>query len=69
MFALSRSLSIVIVILIAASCAPITRRKPISQASRMHNVSEFSPIKKKIALLGFYNESPMGGDDLAVTAT
>ena len=56
-------------IFIAASCAPISRRKPIGQSSRMHNVSEFSPIKKKIALLSFYNESPMGGDDLAVTAT
>lgn len=56
-------------IFIAASCAPITRRKPIGQSSRMQNVSEFNPIKKKIALLSFYNESPMGGDDLAVTAT
>lgn len=65
----SRSLSLLMAVLIAASCAPITRRKPISQASRMHSVSEFSPIKKKIALLSFYNESPMGGEDLAVTAT
>lgn len=56
-------------IFIAASCTTITRRKPIGQSSRMNNVSEFSPIKKKIALLSFYNESPMGGDDLAVTAT
>lgn len=51
------------------SCAPITRRKPISQTSKINTVSEFSPIKKKVALLSFYNESPMGGDDLAVTAT
>jgi hypothetical protein len=35
----------------------------------MSNVTEFNPIKKKIALLSFYNESPMGGDDIAVTAT
>ena len=69
MSAISRSLSLVMVILIAASCAPISRRKPISQTSRMNKVSEFSPIKKKIALLSFYNESPMGGDDLAITAT
>ena len=54
---------------ILSSCAPITRRKPISQASKVNSVSEFSPIKKKIALLSFYNESPMGGDDLAITAT
>lgn len=51
------------------SCAPITRRQPISKASRINKVTEFSPIRKKIALLGFYNESPMGGEDLAVTAT
>lgn len=69
MSAISRSLSLVMAVLIAASCAPISRRKPISQSSRMHNVSEFSPIKKKIALLSFYNESPMGGDDLAIIAT
>ncbi len=54
---------------ITSSCAPITRRKPISQASKVRTVSEFSPIKKKIALLPFYNETPMGGDDLAITAT
>lgn len=66
---ISSFLSVLIAILIAASCAPITRRKPINQSSRMNSVSEFSPIKKKIALLGFYNESPMGGDDLAITAT
>ena len=51
------------------SCAPVTRRRPINQAGNLNRVSEFNPIKKKIALLSFYNESPMGGDDLAVTAT
>ncbi|MFL5784037.1 MAG: hypothetical protein ACJ76H_05450 [Bacteriovoracaceae bacterium] len=66
---LTRSLSFLMAVIIAASCAPISRRRPISQSSKMNKVSEFSPIKKKIALLNFYNESPMGGDDLAVTAT
>jgi hypothetical protein len=45
------------------------RRRPISQASNLKKVSEFNPIKKKIALLSFYNESPIGGDDLAIVAT
>jgi hypothetical protein len=54
---------------ISVSCAPITRRKPISQATKFNTVSEFSPIKKKVALLSFYNESPMGGEDLAIVAT
>jgi hypothetical protein len=58
-------------IILFSSCAPIARRRPISQATNnsMSKVSDFSPIKKKIALLQFFNESPMGGDDLALTAT
>lgn len=57
------------VVFLFQSCAPITRRKPINQATKVNKVSEFSPIKKKVALLTFYNESPMGGEDLAITAT
>ena len=61
---------LILVMIFLQSCAPITRRRPISQAnSRVSKVSEFSPIKKKIALLSFYNESPMGGEDLAIVAT
>lgn len=51
------------------SCAPISRRRPINQTSKMNSVSEFSPLRKKVALLSFYNESPLGGEDLAVNAT
>jgi curli biogenesis system outer membrane secretion channel CsgG len=51
------------------SCAPVTRRRPIAQATKVKNVSEYSPVRKKIALLAFYNEAPTGGEDLAVTAT
>jgi hypothetical protein len=51
------------------SCAPISRRRPISQESGAKRVSDFNPIKKKVGLLTFYNESPMGGDDLAIVAT
>lgn len=51
-------------------CAPITRRKPLNETNtRMNKVTEFSPIRKKIGLLSFYNEAPLGGDDLAITAT
>jgi hypothetical protein len=62
-------LSLLVVVILATACAPISRRKPISQASKVNSVSQFSPIKKKIALLSFYNESPMGGEDLAIVAT
>lgn len=57
------------VVLLFEGCAPISRRRPINEASRVNKVSEFSPIRKKVALLPFYSESPMGGDDLSVTAT
>tara|TARA_Y100000780_G_scaffold226709_1_gene241247 strand:+ start:74868 stop:75752 length:885 start_codon:yes stop_codon:yes gene_type:complete len=33
------------------------------------NRPEFYPIKKKVALLPFFNESPFGKEDLAITAT
>lgn len=59
----------IFIISFLSSCAPISRRRPINQANKVSSVSEFSPIRKKIALLSFYNESPMGGEDLAVTAT
>jgi len=61
-------LPIFLFVFIFSSCAPISRRRQISP-QRGGTVSEFSPIRKKIALLTFYNESPMGGEDLAVTAT
>lgn len=60
---------LLMVLMFLQSCAPITRRRPIGQASSMKRATEFNPIKKKIALLSFYNESPMGGEDLAVVAT
>jgi len=60
---------ILMVLFLFQSCAPVMRRRPISQASNLKKVSEFNPIKKKIALLSFYNESPIGGDDLAIVAT
>jgi hypothetical protein len=34
-----------------------------------HNNSKFNPVKKKVALLKIFNESPFGGEDLEITAT
>jgi hypothetical protein len=51
------------------SCAPISRRRPLGDASKVRKVSEFSPLRKKVALLTFFNESPIGGEDLAIIAT
>jgi hypothetical protein len=58
-----------VIVFFITSCAPIARRKPISQASKLNSVQEFSPLRKKVALLTFYNESPIGGEDLAIHAT
>ncbi len=53
------------------SCSlPITRRTAVSpQIRSKQRVVEFNPIKKKIALLQLFNESPFGGEDLAIQAT
>ena len=60
------------------SCAgqPIQRRSSgyVGQqksyyGAKNQNPGSFSPIRKKIALLPLYNESPFGKEDLAITAT
>lgn len=56
-------------VLLFDSCSTITRRRPVNQANKLNKVTDFSPISKKVALLTFYNESPLGGDDLSITAT
>jgi hypothetical protein len=61
--------SFLMMIMFLQSCAPVTRRRPINQAGKLNRAGDLSPIKKKIALLTFYNESPMGGEDLAIVAT
>lgn len=53
---------------------PLTRRTSLDPGNdrysqRPKKVQEFNPIKKKIALLPFFNEAPMGGEDLAIQAT
>lgn len=68
-------LSLLCLFLLGA-CAnePIKRR---SQGYVNYNSSQkkntkgpfFSPLKKKVALVPLYNETPVGKDDLAVTAT
>ncbi len=69
LFSRTYLMPLLLVSFILQSCAPITRRQSINQAAKINRVTEFSPIRKKIALLSFYNESPMGNEDLAITAT
>jgi hypothetical protein len=51
------------------ACAPMSRRRPLEKSSSYKKTTEFNPMRKKIGILPFYNESPMGGEDLAITAT
>ncbi len=66
---MNRLMPLLAAILILTSCAKLSRRQPIGQVTRMSKATEFSPIMKKVALLTFYNESPLGGEDLGITAT
>lgn len=59
---------------IFSSCtgAPVKRRRSgyTTQPNRMGPQSKiFSPLKKKVALLTLFNESPFGKEDLSITAT
>jgi hypothetical protein len=58
----------VAMLFLLTGCDTITRRRPIGRG-QIKRVEEFNPIRKKIALLTFYNESPLGNEDLAITAT
>lgn len=69
---------ILTIIFVITSCStqPVRRRGSgysVRAASSIqyakNNKTVFSPIRKKIALLGLFNESPFGKEDLAITAT
>jgi hypothetical protein len=52
------------------SCASLFPRRPVPRPQpTTKRAEDFRPIRKKIALLTFFNEAPIGGDDLAITAT
>jgi len=64
------------VVFVFMSCTnqPIRRRgtgyvKKNRSLYQKKNSNIFSPIKKKVALLKLFNESPFGKEDLAITAT
>lgn len=59
-------------LLVTQGCAnPFGRKskKMPRSIDRKSKASQFAPLKKKVALLAFYNESPYGGEDLAISAT
>lgn len=75
-FRLSGFLLGMIFFLTACANQPVRRRgtgyahkAPKSFYQKKNNKMIFSPIKKKVALLKLFNESPFGKEDLAITAT
>lgn len=52
------------------SCsAPVIQREASGKRPRQAPRKFFNGVKKKVALLTFFNESPYGGPDLGITAT
>jgi hypothetical protein len=64
---------VLFLIFLVACAGPISRRTALDpnrvNPNRPQNVKDFNPLRKKVALLGFFNEAPFGGEDLAIQAT
>jgi curli biogenesis system outer membrane secretion channel CsgG len=62
--------SLLILLLVTSSCASrVIKRSQSGRVDREAPRQHFSAIRKKVALLTFFNESPYGGDDLGVVAS
>jgi len=65
-----RSLVTIFSIMALVSCAGgVVKRTNHGKRPRVKARPYFTGVKKKVALLNFFNESPYGGRDLSVTAT
>ena len=59
-----------LLLLIISCTGPAVKRDPrASYTPNPQPAQSFNGIKKKVALLPFFNESPYGGEDLAFVAT
>lgn len=63
------SLIILAALLLSACSGPVIQRTQQGKRPRRNPRQYFSGVKKKVALLTFFNEAPYGGDDLGITAT
>lgn len=55
--------------LVQACSTPVVSRQHSGMRAASGPPQDFGGVKKKVALLTFFNDSPHGGDELAVTAT
>lgn len=61
---------LIILLALLCSCAnDVIRRSDHGQRPLSEPRKYFNGVRKRVALLSFFNESPVGGDDLGVTAT
>ncbi len=61
---------LIILLCFLVSCtAPVIERRASGKRPRNTPRQNFNGVKKKVALLTFFNESPYGGPDLGITAT
>lgn len=57
-------------LLALVSCSPgVIRRDMEGRRAAPPQAQQFQSVKKKVALLSFFNESPYGGEDLGIVAT
>lgn len=61
--------AILICSMIVSCGGDVIRREHSGRRARKNQRKFFSGVKKKVALLSFFNESPHGGQDLGITAT
>ena len=66
---LSITISLLFTFLLSSCSNNVIQRTSFGKRPRTNPRLNFNGIKKKVALLYFFNESPYGGEDLGVTAT
>lgn len=64
-----KRLFIPLMCLIVSCAGPVIERRASGKRPRQAPRQHFNGVKKKVALLTFFNESPYGGPDLGITAT
>lgn len=61
--------SLLVTMIISSCSSDVIQRTALGKRPRTNQRKYFNGIKKKVALLYFFNESPYGGEDLGITAT
>ena len=63
------SFTMLIILLVSSCSQKVVKRTNKGRRPRMTEPINSLDVRKKVALLNFFNESPFGGQDLGVTAT